>query len=217
MKSRSLRLILPTILSLALLGLGLYLFVIRHISVDSTAYLNLMERAKSGKEKTGFSPYHFQQNRKGVSKDVWMTKKGSRFQMRLHSVDSELVFVEAQDRVEMVEYMKDVICWVQEEIFFVLPDGTQVDQDQQGAEPRQVVRYMESDEATYYYRIDQFVANQVHMQRYELPGHRLPDSIDEYQPSMSGTAKKVEISMLGKELKFKAYQLKAKFHGKDSV
>lgn len=217
MKVRSLRLVVPTILSLVLLSFGLYFFVIRHVAVDSSAYLKLMDRAKSGKKQAGFSPYHFQQNRTGVAKDVWMSKKGNRFQMRLRSEDSKLVFLESEDRVEMVEHMKNVLCWVQEEVHYRLPDGTVVAQAQEGAEPRQVVRYMESDEAIYYYRTDEFVADQVHMQRYDLPGHRLPDDLQSFQPTMSGTAKKVEISMLGKELKFKAYNLKAKFHGKDSV
>ena len=45
-----------------------------------------------------------------------------------------------------------------------------------------------------------------------VPGHQLKDFNDNKKLLMSGNADAVEFSLLGKDMNFKAYKLKAKFY-----
>jgi len=219
----------PIILSLVFLLAGI-VFVKQNIAPDMKAYEELLRRGtaltKMGLEN---APYAFQQHREGVAKDYWMNQKGQRLHLRLKSSDSDLVL----EQSEIIEKMQNVICMMQEELYYLMPDGREVirhpsgrwllrngDQEENGSwisaesrelKPMQVMRYMESDSATYHYRKDRFIADQARIKRFKMAGHQLPESIVELKPMMVGSAQSVELSLLGPEKKLKAHKLKATF------
>ena len=137
------------------------------------------------------------QHRKGVKKDIWFMKEGERLQFHISSDESELLF----ENQEVIEKMKGMSCILQEELFYLTPDG------QEEAVPMQIVRYIEADNAVYHYQNDLLEAEDVKIFRYKLPGHHLVESFTE-EPTMRAIAKSVEISVLSKELSFKAKKMR---------
>ena len=101
----------------------------------------------------------------------------------------------------LIEKMNDVKCWMQEELSIV--EG----------KPFQLLRYLEADSATYFYKNDEVVASDVKIYRYTVPGHELPLKLEGVKPSMKGHAEAVQFSMAGKEIQFKAQKLKATLEG----
>lgn len=207
----------------------------RHVNSEHIAeYQELLKSAdpERAQEQT---PYTATQQHRQTHKDIWYTHKGQRLQVRLRSADTELVLDHRDDNTQIVEHMHNVICFMQEDIYYILPDGREVQYqptgqlmlrdrnvndpeaivkaDHSSLVPMQVVRHMVADAATYYYQTDHFSAEQVHISRYIAPGHTLMETTQGLKPVMTGIARSVDFSLVGNDLKFTAYQLKATLHG----
>ncbi len=198
-----------------------YLFYYQPINKEK--YHRLMSKISSSTTKE--QPVRHQ--RHGIQKDIFFLNDNQRMQLRIKGVDAELVL-----NPDIVEIMHDVVCLMQEELYYLLPDGqelvtspngkylirgadpkkssTWVVPDESQLKPMQEIRYLEADTATYHYKKELLIADTVNFARYIVPGHQLVETVEGLEPSMTGEAEAVEISLLGKEMSFKAHKLKAK-------
>lgn len=136
--------------------------------------------------------------------------------------------IDRQDAKEMVEHMHHVTCYMQEEQYYLLPDGREAVRHHDGTLmtkgmngsklventqmiPMQIVRYLWAEDASYYYKKDRFIAKNVTLARFVAPGHALVQSIDTSDPLFFGTAQSVEFSLFKQDPRFIANKLKAAF------
>lgn len=196
---------------------------------DERAYRRLVETANPVNSNVKASPYTAKQQRTNVQKDILLTQGADRLLVHLTSTDSVLVLDRQENKMEIIEKMDNVKCVMQEELFYVLPDGREVIRrsdgnlvlreagdlipDAEGMQPMQHVRYMEADHATYYYKNDNVIADHVKISRYTVSGHGLVTNFAFDKPSMTGLADNVEFSLKGPEVQFTAHRFKAIYYG----
>ncbi len=228
----SLRFSLTVGLSLLLLGIAFWRmgYVTEK---DMKEYLQLMSESETSSVKV--NPYTARQERLGIQKDMFFQKGNDRLQIRLKAEKAYLVLDHQDTHTHIVERMHHVKCCMQEELYYVLPDGREAlqqpngqllirsadDKDQAswvskntpGIQLREIIRYIEADEAEYHYKDDRFVANGVKITHFSMPGHQLQDINEQAKILMKGTAMKVEFTLKEKDrdLNFKAEHLKATF------
>jgi hypothetical protein len=202
---------------------------------DYQQYAELI--ANSEPQEDAVKEYTGEQKRQGVVKDIWYVEESKevRLHFRIVSAESELIFENKNGESNIIEKMNNVRCYMQERLYYLLPDGNEVvpskvgkwyiigkDHDDPGSwiepssethlRPMQQIRYIEAEEALYYYNSDTFLAEKVRLSRYIVPGHQLIESVKIYDPLMRGVAQKVEFSLKGKDLNFKARHFKAVFY-----
>ncbi len=191
---------------------------------DLLLYKQLVENVRS-------SPQTQNQKREGVIKEICYQDQ-TPLHFKIKSEDSELLFLEEKGKLEVIENLKEVYGWMQEEQFFVLPNGKEVVKkerggllrgedpsletswiplNQKGLKPMQYIRYFEADKASYRYSSQLFLAQDVHLWRYRLPGHELPDTTPHDSPLMKGVATSIEFFFQGKKFQFQAHHLKAEW------
>lgn len=226
------RRILWPIISLICFGVGCYLLycVCYTKGGDQLAYLQVVEEAAMTTPEPSRTTRQF---RKGVDKDIWFFRGNTRMQLRINSTTSELVFEKEDGKSKIIEKMGDVICWMQEELYYTLPNGTEVVRHTDGTlmvrngnpddpssrvreydpdlKAMQVVRYIEAEKAVYHYHNDLLEGEKVKLARYIFPGHQLMFTLTGQTPTLTGKAESIEISLLNKELSFKAHKMTATF------
>lgn len=136
--------------------------------------------------------------REGVVKEVWC---GSRH-LRITSKESALFFFQEGKSIEAVEQLGDVVCFMQEKLFF------------ENGGPMQEVRYLQAKKACYNYNTQLFVAEDVFISKFHFKGHVLPKTVEEATPLMQGTAESVEFTLKGEKIDFHAHHFKATFDSK---
>lgn len=194
---------------------------------DRREYQALMEHTDPEHQEENYSA---RQRHGQVCKDMLFFDKGQRLHLRLRCAEADLILDRHEERTEMMEQMRHVTCCMQEELFYLLQDGQElvkksdgqfglrndpnmiVSIEQQTIEPMQVIRYLTADSAVYHYFNDQFIAENVHISRFVVPGHALTETFMQMKPLMTGTARTVHFSLSGKDLNFVAHDLKATFH-----
>jgi hypothetical protein len=221
-----------TVLSILLLcgGLAAFSMFFSFDSHDAEEYWQLMDNADSSRSDTSTNPYVATQQHRKVNKDIIFCDNGQRLHMSLQSNDSELVLNHRGDATEIIENMYDLKCYMQEELYYVLPDGREVLKEPDGQvrlrhektpviiamdaelKPKQLIRYLQAATAAYSYKDDHFIAENVHVSHFSAPGHTLVKSIAGLKPLMSGIAQSVEFSVMDNDLNFKAHQMKATLH-----
>lgn len=148
--------------------------------------------------------------------------------------DAQMVVDHLNEESQVIEHMQGVTCYMQEELYYLLPDGREASLQVNGKllikkadpqqasswlavskemKPMQLIRVMEADHASYYYKTDQFVADKVKIARYAISGHDLPKTLKKEKILMKGNAAKVQFFLNGKDLNFQATQLKASIFG----
>ncbi|MBA3816657.1 MAG: hypothetical protein H0X29_09115 [Parachlamydiaceae bacterium] len=222
-----------TIAAVCILFVGVVAFLwMKLANFDSSseaAYHKLMQ----SQDDLG-NNYTSRQRREGVEKDFFFSENGQRLQMRLQSARTELALDHHDDQTEVVEQMHDVVCCIQEELFYKLSDGREALKQEDGrllikhadpkeanswiismdasAKPMQVIRLVKADVAFYYYKNSQFIAEDVRVTHYVASGHSIEQAAKSMYPIMGGVATWVEFSLGGNGINFKAYKLKAKFY-----
>jgi hypothetical protein len=173
------------------------------------------------------------QHRGDVYKEVWFVKGHKRLRYSMHSKHSELVIVNSEEDRLMIENLAGIICFMQEELFYMLSNGKEavvqadgrllirdadvkdpaswVSENTKGLVPMQLVRYLEADNGTYHYNTNSFAASEVKIKRFATEGHELINSIEGLDPLMVGLAQAVEFSLGREGINFKAHHLKATF------
>jgi hypothetical protein len=229
--------ILPIIGGLIILPLSIFaLFtLVTSLSPETYAFYNdLMVSAGIKKSDIKTSPYQVKQQRTRVQKDILFAENESRLQLRLLADDSQMVLDHNDGQTAVIEQMNKVVCYMQEELYFVLPNGDEalfsknqelrlrnqdpakpesyVSKDTQGLKPMQIIRFMKADKGTYYYKSDLFYAESVKIERFIMNGHEFNGLSKDKKKIMDGIADSVEFSLDGKNINFKAGKLKASFY-----
>lgn len=139
------------------------------------------------------------QIRQGVCKDLWVSQEDkTRLHYRIESRSSLLTLVPEGNKVDMIENLEGIKCWVQDKLV-----GTPQDQ------PTQQIRFFEADHGTYCYTSQQFIAQSVALSLLRLPGHQLPSCIDPQSVFLKGLAQDVTFSLVGKNPQLQAHHFKA--------
>jgi len=176
-------------------------------------YRNLMAATDPTQNENKLQPYTATQQHRQTRKDFFFIQKGQRLQMQLISGDSELILDHHDEATEIVEKMRDVVCVMQEELYYLLSDGREFLLNKDGkiesrngkeknladvsqgdiskAIPMQLFRYLEADQALYYYQTERFEAKQAQISKYIAPGHQLINSVNGLDPLMTGMAASV--------------------------
>lgn len=148
------------------------------------------------------------QTREGVRKDIWTTEEGNvRMHYRIDSKSSVLKLTPTESKMELVENLQGIKCWMQDKLFFTTTTT-------QGS-PMQQVRYLEADEGTYRYNTQQFDAHSVSLSLLRLPGHFLSFDVGPKDAFLRGIAQNVSFSISEGTPQFQAQNFKATMKGSD--
>lgn len=200
---------------------------------DAVEYQNIMRKASAkSRQEPKKEPFMATQHRIGVRKDIFYQEGESRLQMRVDSDKSDLVYDHQGDKTEIIEKLTNLRCYMQEELYYLLPDNREVvstkdgryklrntnpdnespwvDVDQLTMQPMQAVRYIEADTAAYRMTSDSLIAEQAEIFQYKLPGHSLDNWTLPEKPCMKGVANKIEVKVKSSGLDIKASGLKGK-------
>lgn len=202
-----------TLVSVAILlavGLFSYFQLGFYTAEDLKEYESLVKSTDPQETDENAQPYTSTQQHRTTHKDIWFSQGDQRLQLRLRSEDTRLVLEHHDRNIQVVEHMQGVTCFIQEKLYYLTKeDGQRI--------PMQIVRYLEADNASYYYQADRFLAEQVHVMRVAMPGHTLTESLEGLTPFMTGVARSVEFGLSGTELNFTAYQLKATLYQSEEI
>lgn len=205
---------------------------------DYLEYRALVSKANPTNSNVPTTPYKATQRRKNTQKDVMFIQGSDQLHLSLNSLEADVILDHRNESTELIEKMRGVTCLMQEELFYILPDGREVIKHANGKlllrqgdfdrpsswinpafvelKPMQRIRYLEAEAATYYYKSEQLVAEQVKIFRYTMPGHKIPTSFLNKKLEMKGVARSVQFSLSGGELNFKARNFKASFYNPES-
>ncbi len=150
--------------------------------------------------------YSNTQTRSGVSKDLWISEKGTtRLHHHIESPRSILTAIPRGDRIELIEQMMGLKCYFQERI------------DDEEGERTQNIRYLQSEEGTYRYIDHHFNAQRVFLALFHLPGESLTTHLDTKDAYLKGIAKEVTLTFSGKAPDFHAEKFKAQVRPQEST
>jgi hypothetical protein len=150
------------------------------------------------------------QHREGVQKDIWISQNGGRRHLRILSRQSEVTFHEENHKVNAVEKLQNLECWLQDDpatsccIPGYLPDIAK-------GSDMQLVRCFRASEGSYFYPSHSFITKKASMLFFRLPGHDLPQLVDESLAFFTGTASEIHFSACDIPPTFVAQHLHATF------
>lgn len=146
------------------------------------------------------------QTRQGVRKDIWFAGEDhSRLQYRIESESSLLSFLTTGEKVEVVENLENIKCWMQDRLY-VEPDAGALQQ----------IRFLQAAQGIYRYSTQEFLAQTVTLSLFRLPGHTLITTSDPKYAFLKGIAKDVSFSVSGKNPHFQAQHFSATFKQKEN-
>lgn len=180
-------------------------------SIDRDEYRKLLERSNPVNGKVEVTPYQAKQEREEVQKEIIFNRNGNRLLVRMVSDYAEMLLNHTSESNELVESMHPVKIFMQEELFYIKPDGSKTPSQSADTREVQIIRYVEADEARYYYKSDRLIASGVKMSRFVIPGHQLVTSLDGMHPTMIGNARTVDLNPKENSLNLKAEQFQASF------
>lgn len=188
-----------TIWTTGLFGLFFCLWILQFLiprPSDHKKYHELLEK-KTLAASQSYSPT--KQQRSGVRKEIWLAQEdGSRLHYRILSATSMLTLTPIQNKVEVVEALQGVKCWMQEKVY-ASKDGTSMQQ----------TRYFEAQNGLYRYNSAQLIAQQVLLSVFRLPGLLLPSEPE--GAMLKGIAERVVLTFGGKIPQFQATGFKATY------
>ena len=165
---------------------------------------NYRARAVQSREMATSRPItSAKQVRSGVCKDIWFTQEdSSRLHTRIESEISHLTLLPIERKIDIIENLEHLKCWMQEKLSTEGP-------------AMQQVRYFEARQGLYQHLSQEFLANNVSLSLYRLPSHTLPLKTIASAAFLKGIAKDVSFSISGKTPKFQATDFKASLNQKD--
>ena len=194
-------------------------------------YDELMMKTGAKKEDKTSSDYLVRQTRQQVQKQLLFTENEQRMELQLLADNTQMIYDHSSDQTKIVEQMNGIVCTMQEELYYILPDGREacffdegtllirnedaknpasyVSQATKGIVPMQIIRHMVADKGFYDYKNDLFFAENVKIDCFTALSHELTLSLIPKKKLMNGVADSVEFSLDGKKLNFKANKLKA--------
>lgn len=145
------------------------------------------------------------QHREQVQKDFWIPQGHQRQHLRILSQQSELVLHERKGKLEAVEKLRGLECWLQE----IGASGSILKKN--ALNESQFLRHLTAEEGCYFYPSHHFLAQSVQLQFFRLSGFILPESVDLDLAFLSGTAAEASFSACGKGPTFTAQHLHASY------
>lgn len=205
----------------------------RHTAEDKKEYRRLMlisNPTLAGQSEQ--ASYTARQKRVGVQKDFTYQSKDTSLKMRLFSKEAELILDQQDEGTQIVEEMRNVTVYMQEELYYVLADGRSahlqpngklllkgaspdlqtswISLDDSRIQPMQIVRFLQAEKGAYFYKSDRCRAEDVWIERFVLAGHELDlTKIKTGRLVLKGHADTVEFIMAGDDPKFSAQHFKA--------
>lgn len=189
---------------------------------------NPQSMAKEESEQIGH------QDRELIEKQLWFTRNRIRLNITLQAEQSRLTYSLEDVGVDLVEEMQQVRGWMQEELFYRLPDGREaipqedgalllrnadptltsswIPRDTPGLEPWQQVREFEAEHATYLYWKKELVAKEASVRQYYSPGHQIRPTAAPPELLMTGVARRFTFTLVDREPKFHAETLSASIY-----
>jgi hypothetical protein len=152
-----------------------------------------------------FSPTAICQNRLKVCKDIWFSQAPeTRLHYRIESASSALTFEPRGTKIDIIEHLEQMRCWMQDKIT-------------PGASVSQQARYFTAREGTYNFLSQQLLADKATLSLYRMPGDRLPEigRMPSCEPFLAGEAATVAFSVAGNTPKFQANDFKASMSPKE--
>jgi len=137
------------------------------------------------------------QIKEGVTKEIWLPTEEGRINYLLKNRISTVTLLDRIQQVELVEEMEGIKCWMQDRLY------------REDELPMQQIRYFEAEQGVYQYNQETFLADQVNLSIFRLPGHALVSFLDPHTPYLKGAAKHVSFSLSEKSPKFQADHFKA--------
>lgn len=179
------------------------------------------------------------QDRQIVDKQLWIKRGGERRYCLLQAQSSRLIYTLQGERVDLVEELEDVKGWMQEELFFRLIDGREallqrdgklllrnanpedtssyISRTHPGLSPWQQVRKFNAAHATYTYRAQELKAQNCHIIRSILPGHRMPGGEEESEVLMKGVAHTITFTLEDDSPYFQAEGMRASIYSERGI
>lgn len=188
--------ILTTSVFTALVSLG-WIFNLIYPSFDQMEEYRHLKKA--GKVMASTTPQEStRQYRNGVRKDLWLAQPDqSRLHDRIESANSILTLIPCDDKLDIVENLKQLKCWMQDKLY------------NQNGLPMQQMRFFVADEGLYQYSTQKFTAKSVALSVFRLPGTQLLTQIDPSKAFLQGIAQDVSFSIAEKNPQFQAQHFKA--------
>ena len=158
-------------------------------AADRVKYEKLLEVGRAVAKATKGEQTH--QTRGGVRKDLWLSQQDhTRLHYRIDSESSVLTLLPIDDKVDIIENLQHIKCWMQDKLYA------------QGDVVMQQMRFFEADQGIYQYSTQRFAANSVILSLFRLPGVQLPSAVDSSKAFLRGIAQDVSFSIAGKTTQF---------------
>ncbi|HSX25953.1 MAG TPA: hypothetical protein VLE89_02990 [Chlamydiales bacterium] len=188
----------PTFCFIALSTFACLFAYRNHVQIhpqDAPIYQKLSQESTALRSRHALERHPARQKREGVQKDIWVVNGNERLHFRLKSAYSHLTVAQKKDKVEATEELKQIDCWVQDEIDTV--------------NSLQQIRTLTADEGIYYFPSHRFLAQSVNLAFFRLAGTELPSSLFPEKPFLTGVAREVTFAATCKTPTFTAYHLRA--------
>ena len=170
---------------------------------DRTSYERIVRENGIQHARHALETHPATQNRQQVQKDFWIPQGFARQHLRVICKESELILHERKGKLEAVEKLHGLECWLQE-----VGSHSILKKEAQSS---QLMRHLTAEEGCYFYPSQHFLAQTVQLQFFRLPGTDLPNSIDLNLAFLSGTAREASFSACGRNATFTAEHLHASY------
>lgn len=145
---------------------------------DKEDYVKLVKESADLRSKKALEEQPAHQSRHRVQKDIWAVRDSERIHLRLQSARSELEITQKKGKLEAVEHLEDLCCWVQDVV--------------NTAQNEQQVRMLKAETGTSYFPSYRFGTQNVEIASFRLPGTELPLTVQGAQPFLAGTAQEAK-------------------------
>lgn len=177
---------------------GLVFHILNITQEDEERYRELMDVSNSKTSLKSNDNYTAKQLKEGTSKTLLLTQGDERRVGYLTCQSSILYFAKEEKSSELIEEMQNVQLTYQEDFT--------VDSENN---PVQIIVFVESEAATYFYNQEKLTAENVYIKRYKMPSHVLPRSMVGGELLFSGTADQITITFGKEHPTMQATRLKA--------
>jgi hypothetical protein len=161
---------------------------------DSAQYRKIVQESAEIRSRKALERQPSHQTRTDVRKDIWSAGGDERLHFRLKSAGSELALIQKKGKIEAVEELRKIECWIQEKIDPLLNMSE--------------VKALKAASGTYHYPASRFDAETVELFFYRLRSASEFPILE--KPYLSGTARETTFSAAGKTPSFTARGLQAK-------
>jgi len=168
------------------------------------------------------------QLRERITKDFWYhDNEGEILRLSVQYDKSEITLSFDRGKPKILENMVNVTLVMQEDLYYLMPDGKRVIKDRNGEfyivennerksladeatspQAYQKVRYMKGAEALYDYQRKIFYIEDASFRIFDLPGHEFVEDFNSEEPSVYGKARKIELNIGSDKVDFKAEYIK---------